>query len=334
MTPECIVSVIIPLHNKGPYIKRAIHSVLQQTLQQFEIIIVDDHSTDDGPRTAREFQDHRITVVSQDGSGAASTRNLGVSLAKSDFIAFLDADDEWDPLHLETLVALRERFPEAGIWVTAYKLVEPGNIVRDPGYYGIPAAPWEGLIPNYVQAAVYGDFPFVTICVGISKKLFLETGGFVPHITWNEDLELWFRIILRYPVAFSWHGVAIWHLEATNRVSNSLSYSDIRERGEFVIRAMDAIRSTETASKYVPYLNDYIAKFEISRALWIIEAGYPREGRRILKEHETKLFSRKKRYYLLMSYVPAPVFRALWRLYRAVHMHVYGEQYNENPWIK
>jgi len=334
MTLKNQISVIIPLYNKGAYIKRAINSVLQQTIQNFEIIIVDDHSTDEGPLVVKEFQDSRITFVINEGSGAASTRNSGVSLAKSDFIAFLDADDEWDPRHLETLMKLREKFPEAGLYVTAYKMMEPGNIIRDPKYHAIPAAPWEGLIPNYIQSAVYGDFPFVTICVGISKKLFLEMGGFLPQVRWNEDLELWFRIILKYPVAFTWDGIALWHLDAINRVSNSLLYRDFQERGEFVIRAMEAMRSIDTPSKYLPFLQEYVAKNEMSRALWIIKAGYPKEGRKILKEQETKLFSREKKYFLLLSYIPVPLFRFLWKMYRTMNKYLYSIQYNKNPWLE
>ncbi|HUK37498.1 MAG TPA: hypothetical protein VLV30_00105, partial [Methanomicrobiales archaeon] len=166
------------------------------------------------------------------------------------------------------------------------------------------------------------------------RDLFTGMGGFLPHLTWNEDLELWLRVALKYPVAFSWRGPGLWHLEAANRVSNSLSYRDIERRGEFVERAADAIRSPDTPSRHLPCLKEYIAKFELARALWIIEAGHPGEARRILSAQHTALFPKKRRQYLLLSFVPAPLFRGLWRLYRGIHEHVKGEQYNENPWLR
>ena len=77
---------------------------LTQTFQNFEIIIVDDYSNDEGPEIVKNFHDPRILFIEQDHRGVSYTRNHGVDLAKSDFIAFLDADDEWMPKHLETIL--------------------------------------------------------------------------------------------------------------------------------------------------------------------------------------------------------------------------------------
>jgi hypothetical protein len=159
-------------------------------------------------------------------------------------------------------------------------------------------------------------------------------GGFSPGVIWNEDLELWFRIVLRYPVAFSWDGTALWHRDASNRVSNSLSYQDIQGRGHVVSMAMEALENRDTPPKYVPYLKEYIAKFEITRAFWHIKAGYPESGREILAETETRLFCRKKRFLLLLSYIPAPLFRLFWTTYRNMNRKLFHKQYNSHPWLK
>ena len=139
---------------------------------------------------------------------------------------------------------------------------------------------------------------------------------------------------MKYPVAFSWDGPALWRRDASNRVSDSLSYQDIQGRGQIVSRAMDAMNNSDTPSEYLPYLKDYIAKFEITRALWHIKAGYPESGRKILNETETELFHLKKSSFLLLSYIPAPLFRSLWTLYRNINKALFNRHYNVNPWLE
>ena len=211
MTDEIAISVIIPLYNREEYIKRAIDSVLSQTHQNFEIIVVDGNSTDDGPAIVRNLHDPRIIFVEQKGRGVSTARNQGVDLARSDFVAFLDADDEWTPRHLETMVKLRKNFLDAGMYITGLK-AEPEKDIR-ASTHAIPLPPWEGLIPNFFQTVMY-DMPFNTSCVGIPKSIFIETGGFLPGIQMGEDRDLWIHIALKYRIAFSWEGETIWHMEA------------------------------------------------------------------------------------------------------------------------
>jgi len=110
-----MVSVIIPLFNKEVYIKKCIQSVLAQTYSNFELIIVNDGSTDGSLLKVLEFVDSRISFLTQENSGVSIARNNGVSVSKHDYIAFLDADDWWEPTFLEEMKALVETFPDAGI---------------------------------------------------------------------------------------------------------------------------------------------------------------------------------------------------------------------------
>lgn len=103
------ISVVIPLFNKGPYIARTLDSVLKQTFQDFKVIVVDDGSTDDGAEIVRGFDDPRIQLIQQPNQGESVARNRGVDESLSDFVAFLDADDEWMPKHLETILKLIEK---------------------------------------------------------------------------------------------------------------------------------------------------------------------------------------------------------------------------------
>ena len=91
------VSVIIPLYNKSQYIARTLDSVLAQTFQDYEVIVVNDGSTDDGPRIVRQYRDPRLRLVSQENRGLSGARNRGIAESRTDWVAFLDADDEWMP---------------------------------------------------------------------------------------------------------------------------------------------------------------------------------------------------------------------------------------------
>ena len=333
MVNEVAVSVIIPLYNREEYVKRAIDSVISQTYQNFEIIVIDGHSTDDGPAIVKNFHDPRIVFVEQEDRGVSTARNQGADLAKSDFIAFLDADDEWGPRHLEILVKLQEKYPEAGMYVTALKITEPGNIIRSPTIKAIPSAPWEGLIPSFFQFIV-PDMPFNTSCVGIPKKHFVETGGFIVGVQCGEDYDLWLRIALKFRIAFSWEGESIWHHEAGNRISNTLNLIPY-EREPAVTQALAALKSNSVSPADAPFLKEFVANCELNRALWNIKAGNkPGKVREILRDCETTLFYRRKINLLVVSYIPRPVFIFLWKTVRVFKQHLFNRDYSKDPWLK
>ncbi len=103
MMPQ--VTVIIPLYNKERTVARALESVQAQEFTDFEVIVVDDGSSDQGPQVVRSFADPRFRMVHQPNAGPGSARNHGGNLARGDLLAFLDADDEWRPEYLGTMVA-------------------------------------------------------------------------------------------------------------------------------------------------------------------------------------------------------------------------------------
>lgn len=113
-------SVIIPLFNKERFIKQTLKSVLNQQFQDFEIIIINDGSTDRSLEVVRELTDPRIQIISQPNSGLSAARNTGFKVAKGEFLALLDADDEWDKSYLKTIHESIERFPMHTIFGTTY----------------------------------------------------------------------------------------------------------------------------------------------------------------------------------------------------------------------
>src|ERR1041385_1644883 len=109
-------SVVIPLYNKSTHVVKTINSVLNQTFEIFELIVINDGSTDDGPDKVKGFSDKRIRLINQTNAGVSQARNKGVDLASYEYIAFLDADDWWDIHFLEEMKGLIEKYSEAALY--------------------------------------------------------------------------------------------------------------------------------------------------------------------------------------------------------------------------
>jgi glycosyltransferase involved in cell wall biosynthesis len=302
MSPQ--ISVIIPLYDKGPYISRAITSVLSQTVQDFEIIIVDDQSSDEGPLIVRSFADPRISFIGQDHRGVSYTRNHGAHLAKSDFLAFLDADDEWMPNHLEILFRLIRRFPDAGMYSDSYQKFLKSGKLEHARYREIPKAPFEGILPDYFKAAARGDDPIAVSVAALSKKVFFLSGGFPVGESKGEDLDLWAKIALQYPVAFSSETGAIVHEEASNRACDI--FHSIEEE-PLVKNGKKAIAEGIVPERLLPYFKEYIARKEIDTAIININAGDYILARKVLARIDTRYFLWEKIKLRSMTQIPKPL---------------------------
>lgn len=192
-------SVIIPLYNKAPYIRKTVESVLGQTFGDFELIIVDNGSNDGSSEIVSQFNDPRLSVHRiEENVGVSNARNIGVGRSSASYIAFLDADDWWEPTFLEEMNGLIERHPNAGIYGTGYYIVKNGKKRVAP--IGVKEDFIEGEI-NYCR--VYAKtlcMPLTSITVAIPRIIFDETGGFPPDIKLGEDFILWLNVALKHPV--------------------------------------------------------------------------------------------------------------------------------------
>ena len=204
-------SVVIPLFNKASFVGRAIDSVLGQTVTEFELLVVDDGSTDGGSRVVERFHDPRLRLLRQENAGVSAARNRGIEAALGRWITFLDADDEWNIDFLETILRLTNRFSEAGLCATAYSIVTPDGRSRSPKFRGIPKSGWEGIIDDYFRCAAFSEPPVCSSAVAIRREVFADVGGFAPGKRMGEDLDMWGRIALKYPVAFSSRIGSIYH---------------------------------------------------------------------------------------------------------------------------
>lgn len=194
-------SVIIPLYNKAPYVRKTVESVLGQTFDDYELIIIDNGSNDGSHEIVAGFTDPRITTVRlEENVGVSNARNKGVAMATAPYITFLDADDWWETTFLEEMAALIERHPDAGIYGTGYYIVKNGRKRLAP--VGVEEGFAEGEI-NY--CAVYAKtlcMPLTSITVAMPRGVFDENGGFKPHLKLGEDFDLWVRIALKHKTVF------------------------------------------------------------------------------------------------------------------------------------
>lgn len=193
-------SVVIPLYNKERYIRRTLESVLAQTFQHFEVIVVDDGSTDNSLNAARQAASGRVRIISQENRGTAAARNTGIEHAEGEYIAFLDADDEWKENYLETIDSLTGTYPQSDIFVTAYRVVM-GNGKYN---YSSRLTPEEGCLESYWMTFQYPyDFVWTSATV-IRKSAVVEAGGFKSGEKIGQDLDLWARVARINPrVAYS-----------------------------------------------------------------------------------------------------------------------------------
>lgn len=209
-------SVVVPLYNKKTEVERALRSILTQGVDDIEIIVVDDGSTDGSAQEVRKIQDARIRLVTQPNMGVSAARNWGIEEAKGDLIAFLDADDEWLSNFLCTIRELREAWPEAGAYATAFVIDKGDGIVHRCRSFGVPRRKWHGILPDYfrTRGTVWSS------AVVVRKRTFADAGLFRRGVSMGEDLDMWARIALFYPIAYSTSACAVWHFTANNRACN------------------------------------------------------------------------------------------------------------------
>jgi glycosyltransferase involved in cell wall biosynthesis len=305
MSPK--VSVIIPLYNKELYIKRAIDSVLAQTFQDFEIVVIDDGSKDGSAGVVRQMTDPRIRLIQQTNGGECAARNRAIMEAKTDLLALLDADDEWKPGFLAAVMRLREKYPEAGAYATAYEIKDTILGKLKVNYRAIPPAPWEGIIPNYFESGL-GIPPVWSSAVMIPKNVFEICGNFPVGAKLGGDLDMWLRIALVYPIAFTHEIGSTYCFDAQGRVCNAevslLEYP-------FIKTAREALNSPGLSDKNKTFLKEYISKYTINAAVECICSGHVEIGREKLIGCETQLFRQQKLKWLGLSRLPLFLIKVL-----------------------
>jgi len=212
------VSVVIPLYNKQQYIQRALDSVCAQTFDDFELIVVDDGSTDDGPEIVKSYADSRIHLIQQANAGPGAARNRGIRESTAPYVAFLDADDEWLPDFLRVSVDALENHPECTVSVTSrYNGRLREDITPALREAGLRTGVWflreDSGLASFEQARV----PLYTSAVLCRRDVLEKFGGFYDRVKviCGEDTYLWLQLLVNCRIFVLLRPLVWYHSEAS-----------------------------------------------------------------------------------------------------------------------
>ncbi len=246
-------SIIIPLYNKASYIRKALESVLAQTYTDYELIVVDDGSTDESANIvetmlrevkgtenskadtpASRLSPFAFRLLKQQNAGVSAARNNGVVQASGNYIAFLDADDWWEPTYLERMAQLINDYPGAGLYACNYVYYKPGKthvaLNIPTGYINYPKAYYES-----------GAMPVTSITAIMPRTVFDEMEGFPVGIKLGEDFLLWAKTAMHYPVAFCEEPLAYYNNDVP---VNLRATRNLHHPNNHMLFRMDSIASS------------------------------------------------------------------------------------------
>lgn len=207
-------SVVIPLYNKELSIRNTILSVLNQSYQNFEIVVVNDGSTDGSIDVINNIEDTRIRIIHQSNQGVSTARNKGIKESKYEWIAFLDGDDLWENNHLEEIINMMEIYPNEKVFVTSFEYSDKRKLFkhnRDRSVF---------IIDNYFKEAIDEILIWTSIIV-LNKECIEKVNGFNPILKRGEDVDLWGRVSKKFNIVKSNKVTAIYRVDAENRTSLS-----------------------------------------------------------------------------------------------------------------
>ena len=281
-------SVVISVYNKAPFIATTLDSVLAQTVQDFEIVLLNDGSTDDSESILKGYtNDPRVSLYSEENKGAAAGRNYVIQKAEGDYIALLDADDYWKPDYLEEHARLIKKYPNESVFATNSEVISKGKTIQRG--FSVPIDTDEDMVVDYFLAS-YLDSILHSSTTVIKREVFDEVGLYNPAIKSGQDTDLYVRLGLKYPVVFS-PKVCVQYLVIENslfRSSKKLSHKPTFEAYEQFESGNPGLKKFLDLSRYSLCI---IAKLEGNKE------GFNRHYEKIDPAHLNK----KQRFLLRQS---------------------------------
>lgn len=302
------ISVVMPLFNKEKDVARALDSALAQNMPDFELIVVDDGSTDSGPEIVRGYSDPRIGIVSQANAGVSAARNRGIELARSALIAFLDADDEWHPKFLATILDLTITFSECSVFATSYYIANRQSGTRRAVLRGLPTNFEKGVFQRYFEVASQSDPPLWSSAIAVRGAAIRAIGGFPVDIATGEDLLTWAKLAVDYKIAYSIVPLAtFWEPEGMQSRPGRVPAVPDRV-GDELARLLERRGSAAGAG-----LADYVAHWHCMRGVIFLRLGDSRSARAELRKAIHLAGLRGKLLALfLISLLPGPSARTFY----------------------
>lgn len=244
-------SVVIPLYNMEKFIKRTIKSVLNQTYREFEILVINDGSTDKSIEKISDIKNSRLKIFTKSNGGVSEARNYGIKKAKYDYIAFLDADDEWEPEFLENINLMINNYSNAGAYATGYKFKYSNNTEKIPKNIKKIKPNFLGYISDYFKYSY--EIPLISASsVVIKKSVFKSIGMFDSELNRGEDKKMWSTIAVNYKVCFNSKILAIYNIDASSR-RNLVEYEPNKSFMSYSRQFYEENKDKPFATKYFKY---------------------------------------------------------------------------------
>jgi glycosyltransferase involved in cell wall biosynthesis len=249
------ISVVIPAYNAGRFINRTIDSVLAQTYKNFELIVVDDGSTDNTAQLVKSYGS-KVRYIYKSNAGDGPARSTGIKAAEGNWLAFLDHDDEWLPEKLESQMALLSANPDLR-WCGTNRYQSDGQrcaVVGDEHKID-KALDGRNHFDNYFSAITEGGCEVITSTLMIRKDVFSEVGVFDGYWKRCADQDMWWRITYKFPrIGYISKPLAIVHLEAPTMATVKLSLQDKRgeQIRELVSRHLELAKAANMSEQFRP----------------------------------------------------------------------------------
>jgi glycosyltransferase involved in cell wall biosynthesis len=291
-------TVVIPLYNKEKFISETIQAVLQQTFKNFEILLVNDGSTDNSLQKIAAFSDNRIKVISQKNKGVSAARNTAIQAASTTWIAFLDADDIWQPTFLEEIAHAIKEYPTNKIFATGRSLLFKDGLNR----YDNPYLPPDGKteIINYYKV-ISRYLPLVNSSNSvIHKSLFEEKGYFNIAQKKHEDHDLWMRLCINQQVVFINKNLSIYRKTETDAASKLIYEATDFKIFINTIKEIDQALNPQEKQYFKEYYNKFLVLTYIKN-----KHHYTLAERKTLFKNIKKLVTGKYAFLLnIISLIP------------------------------
>ena len=285
-------SIVIPLYNKEKYVLGAIQSVLNQTFENYELIVVEDASTDKSLEVISTVKSEKIRVIKHEANkGLSASRNTGIKNAKSNYIAFLDADDFWKETYLEELSLLIKSYPEAKLFATNYEELFQNNSVLLPKNNAENLAE-KSIIPDFFEISLAQPL-YCPSSFCVEKSVFDTIGFYNENITFGEDVDFNIRANSAYQLAYSKKPSVKYTMLSENQITQSLISGKIITDFD----SFDTQKTSKTLKKYLDFHRYIMAKHYKAE-------NNPKEFERMKKGINSKNLNFKQR---LLLDLPSPL---------------------------
>lgn len=294
------ISVIIPLYNKAAEIERTLRSVLEQSLQPLEIIVVDDGSTDGSAAIVERVGGERVRLIRQQNRGVSAARNKGIELSRGEYVAFLDGDDRWQPDYLKSLTDFIARYPDCGAYGVAF-YVDSGE-----GLVLADTPQTEGEVDFFAESMQ--RYVLIPSAATLRRDVLLDVGGFPNGMRMGEDQFLWTKVARSAKVAFLPTPLVVYSRAASNR--SAATY-----RPEQTIYSFEQLYDAQAED----LSNEYIARVALGKAIVESVSGGTKRAKQVAKFFSYNKLSRKlMRRLKLLNFLPRWMRPAVHRIYCAL----------------